>query len=697
MMTRFLQAACVQAVRVVPAWLVLAALFAFPLLSPHSAAAQQSPSSLNTSSFEPLAYPDPDTYRTGDGRPGEAYWQNEADYQIQVRLDTASHRVTGSETITYTNNSPHDLENLWVQLEQNLFDPDSRGARITPADARFSGAFEEGGYELSDVQITRNGTTSAATTLVDGTRMRISLDEPLAANGGTAELSMDFTYILPQYGADRHGRLDVEDGTVYEFAQWYPRMFVYDDVNGWNTLPYLGQGEFYLEYGTFALDLTVPSDYVVAASGTLQNPDEVLTDTQRQRLDEARQSRETVHIITEEEAGTDATRPGSDGANGDGTTTWRYVAEDVRDVAWATSNAFIWDAATAETGNGSTLAMSLYPKEGLGSEQNPGWEHSTEYVQHSVEHYSETWDAPYPYPVAINVAGIVGGMEYPQIMFCSYQARGRALFGVTDHEFGHTWFPMVVGSDERRHVWMDEGVNTFINQYSAMEFYDADVQTVMQRLARLVTASMQGAGGEQPSTTYADQIRRRALGFLAYRKPAAGLMLLREWVIGPERFDTAFKAYYDRWAYKHPQPSDFFRTLESESGEELDWFVRSWFYETDVLDFAVQGVETNDDGRTLVTVSSDEELMLPMPVRLTYADGTTEDRRVPVEAFFTSDTYRIVATSGKTLSRVTVDADRILPDIDRRNNTWSAADSTSSGTAGDSSGDSDSGGFSSNN
>ncbi|PEN14652.1 peptidase [Longibacter salinarum] len=642
---------------------------------PASVTAQYSESndaaSLNQSSFAPIEFPNPDVFRASDGRPGTEYWQNEADYVIDVTLDPETNRVSGRETITYTNNSPHDLTHLWVHLEQNLFDPDSRGARLTPPDARFSGAFENGGYELSNIQVNRGSDSRDATYRVDGTRMRISLDEPLEANGGTLKLSMDFSFIQPKYGADRHGRLDVEKGTVYEFAQWYPRMAVYDDVNGWNTLPYLGQGEFYLEYGDFDVSITVPHDYVVTASGELQNAEDVLTSTQRDRLDEARSSDETVHIITESEAGSDATRP-----DGSGEMTWQYRAENVRDVAWAASDAFIWDAARAKTGDGDILAMSLYPREGIGTEGNPGWERSTEYVKHSIEHYSEKWES-YPYPVAINVAGIVGGMEYPQIMFCSVDARGRGLFGVTDHEFGHTWFPMIVGSDERRHVWMDEGINSFLNVYSTIEFYDSDIQTQMQRLTRVFTASMKGIGGQQPSATHADHMRRNALGFLAYRKPATGLLLLREWIIGPDAFDAAFKTYIDRWAYKHPQPSDFFRTLENETGVDLDYFVRSWFYETDVLDFGVTDVTVQSNDETFVRVENSGELMMPMPVQVTFEDGTTEDHRIPAEAFVTGDVHTIAVDSTSPVTKVVIDAQQILPDIDHSNNTWTASDASS--------------------
>jgi len=649
------------------------------LLAP-PASAQNVPAH-NLESFEPVDFPDPTDFRAADGRPGEDYWQNAADYQIDVRLDTADHTLTGQQSITYTNSAPQALDRLWVQLEQNYFRPDSRGARVVPSDARFSGFFEGAGYDISNVQLTRDGQTMSPSYEIYGTRMLITLDEPLAAEGGTLTLSLDFEFTIPKYGADRHGRLDVEQGTVYELAQWYPRMYVYDDVNGWNPLPYLGQGEYYLEYGTFEVNITVPRSHIVAATGQLQNPEEVLTETQRSRLQTARQSRETVDILPKSEVGTDAARP-----DGSGPLTWRYRAEQVRDVAWASSQAFLWDAAKADAQDRTVLAQSFYPEESIGSEQNPGWEKSTEYVQHSVEFYSEKY-TPYPYPNAINVAGVVGGMEYPQIMFCSYEARGRGLFGVTDHEFGHTWFPMVVGSDERRWVWMDEGLNTFMNQYSALAYYgngQVPAKRALQQLSRVTASSMQSAMGDQPIMIYADHMRDPALGFLAYRKPANGLMLLREYVVGPERFDAAFKAYIDRWAYKHPKPADFFRTIEDVTGEDLDWFWRSWFYETDVVDHAVADVAVRGDSTTTVTVEQKGELMLPITAQLSFGDGSTETRRVPAEAFFTQDTHPISVAKNRTLTGVLLDPEQILPDVDRQNNRWSATDQAS-GTSPDAS------------
>jgi len=646
-------------------WTLVGFLLAVPTM------AQNVPENVpehNLESFESLDFPDPNEYRAADGRPGDQYWQNEADYQIDVTLDTAAHRLSGQQTITYTNNSPRTLERLWVQLEQNYFKPDSRGARVVPSDARFSGFFEGAGYDLSNLQVERNGETVSPDYSVEGTRLLIPLQEPLAANGGTLTLSIEWSFTIPKYGADRHGRLDVEQGTVYELAQWYPRMYVHDDVNGWNHLPYLGQGEYYLEYGTFNVNITVPRNMIVAATGRLQNPETVLTKTLRQRLQRAGDSRETVMIIDSTEVGDSSMRP-----EGEGPLTWRYTAERVRDFAWAASEAFMWDAAKAEAGDRTVLAQSFYPKEGIGTDKKPGWEESTDYVQHSVEFYSD-FLSPYPYPNAINVAGVVGGMEYPQIMFCDVNARGRSLFGVTDHEFGHTWFPMVVGSDERRWAWMDEGLNTFMNQYSTDAYYGGNSQQSLQRLSQVLAKRFEPSPlSDQPIMTYADQVRDQALGALAYLKPANGLMLLREYVVGPERFDAAFKAFFDRWAYKHPQPADFFRTMEDVTGEDLDWFWRSWFYETDTVDHAVASVSTGDTTR--VTLEQKQELMLPMTVSLTFEDDSTEQHRIPTEAFFTRDTHTITVTE-RSLQKVELDPNQMLPDVNQENDTWTATETS---------------------
>lgn len=637
--------------------LVLALLVSTPAIAQQDAA--DAPAH-NGATFAPLDLTPPNTYRTGSGEPGPDYWQQRADYHVAATLDPATHRLAGTETITYTNNAPHALDYLWIQLDQNLFATDSRGARLQPDGTRWTGFFDDGGFDLTRVELVRGDERVTASTLIDDTRLRIALDQPLPPGGASINVEIDFAFTVPEYGADRMGRLDVAQGTVYEFAQWYPRLYVYDDVNGWNALPYLGQGEFYLEYGAFDVEITVPHDFVVVASGELQNEDEVWTEKQIQRLGQARRSAETISIIAENEVGKPDTRPA-----GSEMLTWIFHAENVRDFAWAASQAFILDAAGWE----GTLLMSAYPKEGLGTKDAPGWETSTQYLRHTIPYYSETWFR-YPYPVAVNVGGIVGGMEYPGIVFCSVQARNQGLFGVTDHEFGHTWFPMIVGNDERRYAWMDEGFNTFINYYSNVDFYGEEATRSARVASDNIAHRMQEPIADQPTMTYPDQIRREGLGFLAYRKPGAGLILLREYILGPERFDAAFREYIKRWAFKHPQPADFFRTIEDAAGEDLDWFWRGWFYSTDRLDQAIAGVTATDDGAT-IEVTHLEGLLMPVELELRYADGATERLRIPVEAFATRDAHRF-RLGRSDLVGVTIDPDGLLPDINRDNNAWHA-------------------------
>jgi hypothetical protein len=607
--------------------------------------------------FEPLTLPVPSLQRMASGEPGPNYWQQRVDYRIRATLDTTTHRITGSEIITYTNNAPLALQELWLQLDQNLFAAGSLGDALIEPGSRWRGAFEGGGFQITRLEVVQQGRRYTPNYLIDDTRMRIDLEMPLPAQGGQVQLEIDFSFIAPEYGADRMGRLRVAQGTVYEIAQWYPRLYVFDDVNGWNVAPYLGQGEFYLEYGNFDVEITVPRNFIVVATGELLNPAEVLTKEQQARLAQARRSAETVYIIRPEEVGRPETRP-----TGEGPLTWHFRVENVRDFAWAASQAFIWDAASWQ----HVLLMSVYPKEGLGTPEQPGWEHSTRYLRHSIAHYSEMW-YPYPYPVAINVAGIVGGMEYPMIVFCSVRARGQGLFGVTDHEIGHTWFPMIVGSDERRYAWQDEGLNTFINYYAHQAFYGSASQRSQLMEADYIARLMQDTLLHQPIMTYPDRIRPQALGFVAYRKPGYGMRLLREYVLGPERFDRAFRAYIHRWAFKHPQPADFFRTIENVAGEDLDWFWRGWFYSTDLLDQAIDSVRVAE-GQTRLYLHNRQGLVFPVVVEATYADGRKARYRFPVELWATG-TRQTVEIPGEAV-QVALDPDHLLPDLDRTNNIW---------------------------
>lgn len=404
----------------------------------------------NQSEFGDFIYRKGNMYRSASGKPGPMYWQNRADYEIDVTLDDEAHTITGSVTIHYTNNSPEPLDFVWLYLEQNRFTEDSRGTLTTPIQGNRYNGDVDGGYQLSNVsaKVGKRGDASDKY-LVTDTRMQVFFDEAIPAKGGKATISMDFSYKIPEKGMDRMGRLEVEEGTIYALAQWYPRTAVFDDVKGWNTEPYLGAGEFYLEYGDFEYSVTAPSDHIVVGSGKLLNPGDVMTSTMQDRMDKAMKSDSTVYILTPDEVADPATR-----LKQEGNLTWKFKIENSRDIAFASSQAFIWDAAKIDLPSGKTiLAQSVYPKESDGQE---AWSRSTEYSKASIEHYSEKW-FEFPYPTATNVAADIGGMEYPGLNFCGYESKGESLWGVTDHEFGHNWFPMIVGSNERLYPWMDEG------------------------------------------------------------------------------------------------------------------------------------------------------------------------------------------------------------------------------------------------
>ncbi len=570
--------------------------------------------------FAPLDLPAATDMRTADGLPGEGYWQQRADYEIEVTLDDGAHTISGRERITYTNNSPDSLTSLWLQLDQNLFREDSYGAQKAEAlggDVRHGGFFSDGGFDIGAVTLERGGETFVPEYHVEDTMMEILLDEPLAPGGASIEVDVDFSFVIPKTGGDRMGRQEIRRGIIYQLAQWYPRMFTYDDVNGWNHSPFLGQGEWYLEYGDFDVSLTVPRDFVIAATGVLQNESEVLTEEQLRRLDQARQSETTVMVIDFEEAGDGDTRP-----VGDSPLTWVFHAEEVRDFAWAASDRFVWDAA----GWQDVLIMSFYPEESVGTQGFSGWERSTEYLRHSVRHYSEKWFS-YPYPVAINVAGIALGMEYPMIVFCAYQSRGAFLSGI---EFS--------GGDAILAGSMAPG----------------QIADDMRRL-------------RQSLMTPADSISEVDIGVMAYNKPAAVLVLLRETVLGPEVFDAAFRDYIEQWAYKHPQPADFVRHMEAAAGRDLDWFFRGWVYENGLLDQAVASVRRTGD-TTVVKIENRGGIPMPLEIRIMYQDGTEETREVPV-TWAEEGVYTLELTHGR-VRHVQLDPDGVLPDVDRSNNVW---------------------------
>lgn len=616
----------------------------------------------DTSPFRRLVLPTPTLIREGSGRPGPRYWQQRADYKIRATLDTATHAIAGVETIHYTNNSPDTLSYLWLQLDQNIYRPDSRGAAVDPADARASGAGFVGGYTLEYLRTVRRAGAQAVSratlvTLRNGTLLRAELDRPLAS-GQAVTLEVGYHFQVPEHGSDRMGRERFPGGWLYEIAQWYPRLAVYDDVRGWNTEQYLGQGEFYLEYGDFDVSLTLPRSFIVVATGTLLNPADVLTSTERARLARAQQSDTTVPIIAKTEVGQPFTRPG--GASP--TLTWHFTAKNVRDVAWAAAPNFIWDA----SGYAGIVIQALYPPEA-----NADWARATQYARHSIKHYSEKW-FPYPYSTAITVAGPVGGMEYPMIVFCPHGAGQRGLFGVTTHELGHQWFPMLVGSNERLYAWMDEGINTFMNIYSTLAFYHDT--TIQGSGGAAAWARFAATGQDEPPMLAADRVTARLLGAVEYDKPATGLYLLREHILDDTtRFDAAFRDYIRRWAGRHPTPADFFRTMEDGLGEDLSWFWRGWFYRTDVVDQAIDSVRVHADaGGTIARVFLASLGGQPMPVelRFSYANGAVEDVRLPVEVWFHGNRYLYERRVPADVIRVEIDPAHHFPDVRRENNVW---------------------------
>ena len=601
--------------------------------------------------------------RSASGQPGPKYWQNRADYQLTANLNDATNTITGSEVLTYTNNSPDKLSFLWMYLDQNLFKKDSRGNAVIPIKGSRNGAKGEvfdGGQIIKSVKIVtlekgKSLEKEVKFTIVD-TRMQVELPQELKANGASVKLKIDFTFVSPLYGSDRMGVEDTKNGKIFTMAQWYPRMCVYDDVKGWNTLPYLGAGEFYLEYGDFDVAITTPASHIVVCSGELQNPSDVYTAEQQKRWAAAKISDKTVIIRSADEVASPSSRP-----TGKATLTWKFKIKNSRDVAWASSASFILDAAKINLPSGKkALAISVYPVESNG---NDGWERSTEYTKSSIENYSKRW-FEYPYPNAVNVAGNEGGMEYPGIVFCSWKDKGKGLWGVTDHEFGHIWFPMIVGSNERLFAWMDEGFNTFINSLSAKDFNNGeynDPPTNMHFMSEVMTNPEM-----EPIFTAPDGMKEANLGILAYYKPGAGLTMLREQILGEARFDKAFRTYVERWAYKHPQPDDFFRTIENVAGEDLNWFWRGWIINNWRLDQSVvkvKYVKSDAKNGALITVENLEKMPMPLVVELKTKSGTTSRVKLPVEIWQRNVDWTFKTETTEELESVTIEPDTITEPV----------------------------------
>lgn len=656
-------------------------IFCFSL-SFSSVFAQQkvsSTSGLNTNynyneAFGPFFYTqNGNAYRSASGQPGKDYWQNRADYKLTAHLNNDENKITGTEVLTYTNNSPDELAFIWMNLDQNLFKDDSRGTAIIPPTGSRNGSKGQkfdGGHQLSTVKllsINGRATSLDLKYLVNDTRMQIFLPENLKAGGASVKLEIDFSFVSPEYGSDRMGVLQTKNGKIFTIAQWYPRMCVYDDVSGWNTIPYTGPSEFYLEYGDFDVSITAPSSHIVVCSGELQNPDEVYTDEQVKRWKTASKSDETVMIRSAKEVNDGGSRP-----QGKKELTWNFKIKNARDVAWASSPAFIIDAAKMNLPSGkASIAISAYPVESAGAN---AWSRSTEYVKKSIEYNSKKW-YEYTYPSAINVAGNEGGMEYPGIVFCGWKSTKDNLWGVTDHEFGHNWFPMVVGSNERLYGWMDEGLNTFLNTLTTENFnngeYSPKERTDMHKMANYLTNPL-----FEPIMVSPDNMKESHIGVLCYYKPQAGLTFLREQILGKERFDLALKTYIERWAFKHPTPADFFRTMENVTGEDLNWFWRGWFMNNWRADIAVSNVayiKDNPKNGALITLSCIEKMPLPIILKVQTVSGKTEIIKLPVEIWARNTSWTFNYPSIEAIKSVTFDPERVLLDINSENDVWTSS------------------------
>lgn len=550
--------------------------------------------------FEQLGtmLPTPNSYRSASGRPGHEYWQQQADYDISVTLDDLNQTITGSETITYTNNSPDPLSYLWLQLDQNRRAKNSNTYKTDKSSIRNSLSAKslqaitrdfnyDGGFKINKITDTEG---NALGYTINSTMMRVEIPKTLnTGDSYSFEIAWSYNINDRMLEKARSGyELFPEDGNyVYTIAQWFPRMAVYDDVNGWQNKQFLGQGEFALPFGDYDVEITVPADHVVAATGTLTNAMEVLSNEEYDRFQQAKDADEPVIIVSDSTAIAKEKVPVKDK-----TSTWKFNAENVRDFAFATSRKFIWDAQGVQIKEKRPLAMSFYPKEG-----NPLWEkHSTEAVVKTLQTYSK-YTIDYPYPVAISVHAASIGMEYPMICFNfgrpdkdgTYSDRVKyRMISVVIHEVGHNFFPMIINSDERQWTWMDEGLNSFLQFRTEVEQYE-NYPSKRGPASSIVPYMSGDKSYMRPIMTNSEQILQ--FGNNAYGKPAAAFNILRETIMGPELFDYAFKEYARRWAFKHPMPADFFRTMEDASAIDLDWFWRGWFYGTDHVDLGIDQVK----------------------------------------------------------------------------------------------------------
>jgi len=611
-------------------------------------------------------------YRSANGAPSPMYWQNSADYLIHATLSEKDTTITGDVTISYTNNSPDKLDYLWLQLDQNLFHPASRGSAATPVSGdRFDvQGFNMGGFHIADVSVTYKEKTYKVQPVITDTRMQLRLSGPMLPKGDKIIVKVIFSFAIPAHGADRMGRLYTQNGVVYEIAQWYPRMCVYDDVEGWNTLPYMGLGEFYCEYGDFDYYITAPAGMVVYGSGDLQNAPQVLTAVQIKRLSLAAQSDKTVSIIKADEIVSPGMRPANKG-----NLTWHFTMKNTRDVAWAASAALVWDAAKVNLPSGrKVIAMSAYPPVCIG---DTAWSRATEYLKNSIEIYSKHF-FEYPWNSAVNIGAVVSGMEYPGMIFNDYREKKAGLWFLITHEIGHNWYPMIVGSNERKYMWQDEGFNTYINYYANDLFNNGEYAKDPSLFKKdyFSFLNIDSLPFQHSPLMIVPEAMDLNNFFQYYSKTAFGLKLLRNVVVGKDRFDYAFRKYTEAWAYKHPTPYDFFHFINNAAGEDLNWFWKEWFFTNWTLDQAVTSVKYTDNDPSkgaLITIDNKGKMILPVIVKIVQSNGKAESIQLPVEIWQRGGSWTFRYDSKSKIDSVILDPENILPDVDRNNNVWNGS------------------------
>lgn len=600
--------------------------------------------------------------RSESGRPGPAYWQQRVDYDIDVRLDPATARVTGSETATIHNEAPVPQPVILVRLYQNVWSEGvERNRQVTLTGGMTVDRVAFDGVELADLARDPDAESDDPGYRIIDTRMTVTPPGEIPA-GGTAELRIDWSFTVSGGGGFRHGHLDHE---IYDIAQWYPQIAVFDDVFGLDTDPYLGDGEFYVDYGDFDVDIDVPAGWVVVGTGELENASEVLRPEQVETLAGAAALDTVVYVVSPEDVAAGPERMTRTSPTG--RLRWRFHASNVRDFAWAASNRYAWNATGAETGGepGRALIQGVFPPE------SETWAQAVVFAKHAIEFYSD-YLLPYPYPHATAAFGPpqVGGMEYPMITFINDRDEPASLNGVVTHELSHFWVPMIVGTKENAYAWMDEGFTTFNTALAMTDYYGADTPE-----GRARQGAMRGylnavqAGVEVPimrHTDYAENGFGRSIA--AYSKPGMLMHALRH-MMGEQAFDRAYRDYIDAWKYRHPMPWDFFRMIEEAAGTDLDWFWQAWFYDTATLDQAITSVESTPDGPA-VTVRNEADAVMPVELEVTLEDGTTSTVVWPANVWAgTREVTRTLPVDG-TVREIVIDPDAWYPDTDRSNNAW---------------------------